>query len=340
MKVRSLLLATVAVSLLSPVLVRAQQPALPETMVVAAFDRGGGPEVLQPHRLPVPKPKEGEVLVAMRAAGVAVWEAATRRNPGSNAHFPVVLGTEGSGVVVAVGSNVKRLKVGDAVYGEIDASYAQFATAREDKLARIPGQLGFPRAAALGVSGLSALQGVDEVLRIKRGDTLIIHGAAGAVGTLAIQVAKLRGARVLATAADDAGMALAKRLGADVVVNGRTDDIAAAAKRLTPQGVDAVLGLAGGDALERCIDTLRKDGGGRIAYLYGVEPQPRPRYGPTMTVYSYSANQQRLAALNEAVSKSRLEVVVAAEYPLEQAGAAHQQLERGGLQGKMVLRME
>ena len=252
----------------------------------------------------------------------------------------VVLGTEGSGVIAAVGPDVRAFTVGDAVYGEINASYAQFATALEDKIARIPRGVSFAEAAALGVSGLSALQGIEDVLRIKRGETLIIHGAAGAVGTFAIQLAKRRGAKVLATATDDAGMALVTRLGADAAVNGRTGDIAAAAKLLSPRGVDAVLGLAGGDALERCIDTLRKDGEGRIAYLYGVEPQPRSRYGITTTVYSYTANPQKLASLNDAVQRSGLEVVVAAEYPLDQAAAAHERLERGHLHGKIVLRID
>lgn len=340
MTVRDMLLAAVAMTPLGPALTVAQAPVVPDTMLVAAFDHGGGPEVLQTHRVEVPKPKAGEILVAMRAAGVAVWEAAARRNPSADAHFPVVLGTEGSGVVAALGPDVHTFTVGDAVYGEINASYAQFATAHEDKIARIPSGLSFAEAAALGVSGLSARQGIEDILRIKQGETLIIHGASGAVGTPAIQLAKRRGAKVLATATDDAGMEMATRLGADAVVNGKTGDIAAAAKILAPQGVDAVLGLAGGDALERCIDTLRTDGGGRIAYLYGVEPEPRSRYGITTSVYSFTANPQQLASLNDAVEEFGLKVVIAAEYPLDQAAAAHERLERGRLLGKMVFRID
>jgi NADPH:quinone reductase-like Zn-dependent oxidoreductase len=348
MTVRDALLAAVAMTLLPPTSAVAQEPtsavaqgpAVPNTMLAAAFDQGGGPEVLQTHQLPVPKPKAGEVLVAMHAAGVAVWEAAARQNPGKDAQFPVVPGTEGSGVIAALGPGVHTFKMGDAVYGEINASYAQYATAREDKIAGIPAGLSFTEAAALGVSGLSALQGIEDILRVKQGETLIIHGAAGAVGTFAIQFAKRRGAKVLATATDDAGIALATRLGADAAVNGRTGDISAAAKLLAPQGVDAVLGLAGGDALERCIDTLRQDGGGRIAYLFGVEPEPRSRYRITKTVYSYTANPHQLALLNDAVRESGIKAVVAAEYPLDQAAAAHGRLERGHLLGKMVLRID
>ena len=340
MSIRELLLAAVAVIVMMPALVLAQAPAVPETMLAAVIDHGGGPEVLQTRRLPTPQPAAGEVLVAMRAAGVGVWEATMRRNPDDDARFPMVLGTEGSGVVAALGPGVQGFRVGDAVYGEIGASYAQFATAKAAGIAAIPGRLSFVEAAALGVSGLSAMRGIEDILRVRQGETLIIHGATGAVGTLAIQLAKRRGARVLATATSDAGMALATRLGADAVVNGRTGDIVAAVRRFASRGVDAVLGLAGGDALEHCIGALRADGRGRIAYPYGVEPEPYSRFGITMTVYSYIAAPQQLASLGKTVEESPLEVIVAAEYPLDQAAAAHRRLERGGFFGKVVLRID
>jgi len=335
-----MLATVVAVTLLTQPWTAAAAPTIPDTMLAAAIDRGGGPEVLQIHRLPVPLPNAGEVLVAMHAAGVAVWEAAARQHPRKDTQFPSTLGTEGSGIIVALGPQVHAFKVGDAVYGEIHASYAQYAVARETRIAHIPKRLNFSQAAALGISGLSALQGVDDVLRVKRGETLIIHGAAGAVGTFAIQLAKSRGAKVLATATDDAGLALAMHLGADVVVNGKTGDIAAVANTFAPKGVDAVLGLAGGDALERCIDALREDGGGRIAYLYGVEPQPRPRYGIETIAYSYAANPLEFKSLNRAVDASDLKILIAAEYPLGQAAEAHRRLESGHLLGKMVLRID
>lgn len=336
---REMLLGFVSLLFLAPALGAAESLVVPDTMLVAAFDHHGGPEVLHSQQLPVPKPKAGEVLVAMRAAGIAVWEAAARKTQRDNTQFPVVLGTEGSGVIVALGPNVHSFKVGERVYGQIGASYAQLAVAQEGQIARMPRSLSFQEAAALGVSGLSALQGIEELLQIQKGETIIIHGATGAVGTLAIQFAKRRGAKVLATVSDDAGKALATRLGADATVNGRSGDIVAAAKALAPKGVDAVLGLAGGDALERCVDSLRDDGEGRFAYLYGVQPQPRSRYGITTYIYSYRANPQELRRLNDAVERSRIEVVVSAEYPLDQAAAAHERLERGGLLGKMVFRI-
>jgi NADPH:quinone reductase len=309
---------------------------VPATMRAAAFDKGGGPEVLTLHELPVPTPNAGEVLIAVHGSGVAVWEAGSRRHPNERMRFPSVLGGDGAGTIVAIGPDVHGFKVGDEVYGTGNGFYAEYAKARADRIAHVPKNLSLTAASALAISGLSALQGVDDVLQLKKGETLIIHGAAGGVGTIAIQLAKRRGARVLATATTEAGLELARRLGADAVVNGQTGDIAAAAKQFTPQGVDAVLGLAGGDALERCIDSLRRDGPGRVAYLYGLEPLPRPRGSIRMILYNFVAGTAQLERLNKAVA-AKLQVPVAAEYSLAEAAEAHRRLEAGHLLGKIVL---
>ena len=316
---------------------------VPTTMLAAAIDHAGGPEVLKLHRLPVPKPKAGEVLVAVHAAGVAVWDVTERQSAGKGVHFPLVLGTDGAGVLAALGPGVSGLRVGDRVYGVARGSsgfYAQYvATAAED-ISRIPPGIGLSEAGVLAASGLSALQGIDDVLQLKRGEALIIHGASGAVGTLAIHFAKLRGVRMLVTVTSDAGAALVTRLGADAVVNGETGDIAGAARRFAPEGVDAVLGLAGGDSLERCIDALRPDGRGRVAYLYGIKPIPRPRFGIRMTLYSFVAGPREFKRLNEAVEAAHLKVPIAAEYPLADAAEAHRRLKAGHLLGKIVLRVQ
>jgi NADPH:quinone reductase-like Zn-dependent oxidoreductase len=314
--------------------------AVPTSMRAAALDAGGGPEVLTLHELPVPMPGAGEVLVAVHAAGVGVWEADMRRNLGNRARSPLVLGSDGSGVVAALGPGVRAFKLGDEVYGTGFGFYAEYVKVWADRLAHLPKGMGLTEAGALAISGLSALQGIDDVLQMKRGETLLIHGAAGAVGSLAIPLAKLKGVRVLATVTDDAGRAFASKLGADAVVNGRTGDIAAAAKQFAPDGVDAVLGLAGGKALEDCIDTLRRDGQGRVAYLYGIEPVPRPRGSMRMSLYSFVGGSRELARLNKAVEASKLRVPVAAEFPLAEAAQAHRRLEGGHLLGKVVLRAD
>ena len=311
--------------------------AVPETMRAAAFDKGGGPEVLSIHQVPVPIPGSGEVLIAVHGSGVAVWEAGLRQHPNERMRFPAVLGGDGAGTIVAIGPSVRGFKVGDNVYGTGYGFYAEYTRARADRIARVPKGVSLTEASVLAISGLSAMQGIEDVLRLKKGETLIIHGAAGGVGTLAIQLAKLRGAKVLATATTEEGLALASRLGADAVVNGRTGDIAAAAKQFAPQGVDAVLGLAGGDALEHCIDSLRRDGPGRVAYLYGIEPLPRPRGAIRMILYNFVVSTPGLERLNKAVEAKRMRVPVAAEYSLADAAEAHRRLEAGHLLGKIVL---
>jgi NADPH:quinone reductase-like Zn-dependent oxidoreductase len=317
----------------------ADMSSLPDTMAAAAIDRGGGPDVLSIHRVPVPKPGVGEVLIAVQAAGVGVWEADIRQNPGSRARFPLILGSDGSGTVVAVGDGVHGFRSGDQVYGTSGAFDAEYAAVRAENVAHIPKGMGFPEAGALAVSGLSALQGIDDILQLKAGETLLIHGATGGVGTLAVQFAKARGIKVLATASSDEGRTLLSRLGADAVVNGRTEDIAAAAKRFAPNGIDAVLGLVGGEGLEHCIDALRKDGRGRVAYLFGMDPLPKPRLGIRMTLYSFISGARELEHLNKAVVAAKLHVPIAAEYPLANAAQAHEHLAAGHLLGKIVLRV-
>jgi NADPH:quinone reductase len=314
---------------------------VPATMLAAAIDQGGGPEVLSIHQLPVPKPGAGQVLIAVHAAGVAVWDAGNRQRAAQNAHFPLVLGTDGAGTIAAIGPGVQGFKAGDRVYGSVEGMpsgfYAQYLVVPAESIAHIPNGIGFNEAGILAVSGLSALQGIDDVLQVKAGDTLIIHGASGAVGTLAVQFAKLRGVKVLATVTSDEGAALVTSLGADAVVNGRTGDIAAAARRFAPDGVDAVFGLAGGPALEQCIDALRQDRRGKVAYLDGINPVPRPRLGPRMTLYSYIPGRGEFDRLNNAVEAAHLKVPIAAKYPLAEAAEAHRRLAAGGLLGKIVL---
>jgi NADPH:quinone reductase-like Zn-dependent oxidoreductase len=332
---KALLAVVLALGCVSPVL------ALPDTMHAAAADHGGGPEVLSIHEVPVPKIEADEVLIALHTASVASWEAGTRQNAGGHLKRPMILGSDGAGEIAAVGSGVHGFKVGDKVYACCGRGgfYAEYVAVKADRVAHLPKGMDLAQAGVLAISGFSALQGLDDVLGVKRGETLIIHGATGAVGTLAIQFAKQRGAKVLATASSEEGVALARRLGADVVVNGRTEDIVAAAKKFAPGGVDAVFGLAGGDALEHCIDALRQDGQGRVAYMYGLEPLPKPRYRIRMTLYSFNSGKAEFERLNRAAEAAKLIVPVGAEYPLANAAEAHKRLEAHGVLGKIELRI-
>jgi NADPH2:quinone reductase len=316
---------------------------IPETMRAVAIDRFGPPEVLTLHTLPVPVPDANEVLMAVHTAGVGSWDADMRGGwwPFGRPRFPIVLGSDGSGTVAAVGARVRRLKVGEKVYAYSfnnpkGGFYAEYAAVPAERVMHIPAVLDLKRAGAIGTTGITALQGVDDALQIKKGEAVIIHGASGGVGTLAVQFAKLRGARVFATASGDDGIRLVRRLGADVAVDGRKEDITAAARRFAPDGVDAVLAFAG-DNLARCLDALQ--GGGRVAYPNGVEPAPRKRAGIKITAYDGVPGVREFQRLNRAIEAAKLKVPIADTYKLAEAAKAHERLAAGHVLGKVVLRV-
>src|SRR6266850_1935461 len=315
---------------------------VPRTMFAAAIDRFGGPEVITPHALPVPAVDASEVLIAVDTAGVGRWDADIREGyfASRKPHFPLVLGFDGAGVVAAIGSRVRRLKAGDEVYSYNWANpkggfYAEYVVVPADKAAPIPRRLDLRHAGAIPITGLTALQGIDDALGLKKGETVIIHGASGGVGTLALQFARLRGARVFATASGKDGVELVREMGANAVVEGKRPDIDDQARRFAPDGVDAVLALAGGDALELCLNALRP--GGRVAHPNGVEPAPKKRRGMTLVRYDGISGVRELERLTAAVQAAKLKVPVAECYPLAQARKAHEHLAEGHVVGKIIL---
>src|SRR6195256_1389443 len=315
---------------------------VPHTMFAAAIDRFGGPEVITPHALPVPAVDAGEVLIAVDTAGVGRWDAEVREGffTGRKPHFPFVLGFDGAGVVAAVGARVRRLQVGDEVYSynwqnPKGGFYAEYVVVPADKAAPIPRRLDLRHAGAIPITGLTALQGIDDALGLKKGETIIIHGASGGVGTLAVQFARLRGARVFATASGKDGVELVREMGAHAVVEGKRLDVDDQARGFAPDGFDAVLALAGGDALERCLNVLRP--GGRVAHPNGLRPAPKKRLGMTLVRYDGISGVREFERLNAAVQAARLKVPIAECYPLARAYKAHERLAEGHVVGKIIL---
>ena len=318
---------------------------IPHTMPAAAIDHFGGPEVLTLHNVPVPAIDEKEVLIALDTAGVGPWDADIREGwyPTGKPRFPLVLGVDGAGVIAAVGSRVRRLKVGDKVYSYSWANpkggfYAEYVAVAAEKVAHVPKRLDLEHAGAIATTGLTALQGIDDALRVKKGKTVLIQGGSGGVGTLAIQFARLRGAQVIATGSGLEGVELVREMGADAAVDGKHEDVAEAARRLVPDGVDAILALAGGDALERALDALRSDG--RLAYPNGIEPEPKKRRGVEFIPYDAISGVREFERLNRAVeAAAKLKVPIAETFPLARAAKAHERLAEGHVLGKMVLRI-
>jgi NADPH2:quinone reductase len=317
---------------------------VPQTMAAAAIDRKGGPEVLTLHQLPVPKPGADEVLIALDTVGIGPWDIDVRERLEywKDQTFPIVLGVDGAGTIAAVGSAVQGFKVGDAVYSYVwnnahGGFYAQYVAVPAKAVGHVPAGMSLEVAGAMPVSALTALEGLDDALHVKAGENLIILGASGAVGSLAVQFARVRGARLLAIASGDDGVSLVKRLGATAAVDGHHADIATAAHEFAPGGVDAVLALAGGAALEACIDQLRP--GGRVAFPSGVRPEPKARAGLSVVRYDALTGPDKYAHLNEAIVAAKLEVPVAAQYSLADAAKAQQAMAAGHVLGKIVLRV-
>jgi NADPH:quinone reductase-like Zn-dependent oxidoreductase len=182
---------------------------------------------------------------------------------------------------------------------------------------------------------LTALQGIDDALKLKKGETIIIHAASGGVGTLAVQFARLRGARVFATASGLEGVELVREMGAHVTIDGKRVDIDDQARRFAPDGIDAVLALAGGDALEKCMNVLRP--GGRLAHPNGIEPAPKKRRSMELIRYDGISGVREFERLNAAVQTAKLKVPIAECYSLAHAYKAHERLAEGHVVGKIIL---
>jgi NADPH:quinone reductase len=318
--------------------------SIPTTMKVAAIDRFGPPSVLKIRKQEVPKPGPNEVLVALHSVSVGPWDAAIREGqwrPPGRPSFPLTPGVDGAGVVVAKGARVRRFRAGDRVYGYEFGNpkggfYAEYVVVNGKHLARVPAQFEWLEAGAAATTGLTAMQGID-ALRLRRGETLLIFGASGGVGSVAVQIARRRGARIFATASGRAATALVRRLGVSEIIDVRRDDAIDRLRSLVPDGLDAVLAFAGGEKLERCLDLLRSRAS--VAHPNGIEPAPRRRPGIRLVRYDAEANPRELARLGRIANRAEIRIPIAKVFPLERAAAAHRRLARGHIAGRIVLRI-
>ncbi len=303
-------------------------------MKAAYIAQQGGPDVLKYGDVADPIAGPDEVVVDIHAASVngADWKVRAGKY-GPIAAFPYVLGRDFSGVVAAVGANVRDLKVGDAVFGVCDQgqeqAYAEKIAIKAAIVAKKPAGLGHVEAAALALVGLTALVSVEDTLKLKKGETILIQGGAGGVAGVAIQLAKHIGARVITTASK-ANHDYLRGLGADQII-----DYNAADFTKSVAGVDAVLDTVGGDVTARSFAVLRP--GGRAAFIAAgstAPPSPRPDVTSLRPrVGRDRGHLERLAALVEA---GAIRVPEIARYPLSQAAEAHRVSEGRHLRGKLV----
>jgi putative YhdH/YhfP family quinone oxidoreductase len=315
----------------------------------------GGPEVLRFEDAPTPEPGRNEVLIRLRAAAVNRIDLLLRngRMPiGKN--LPLILGVDGAGAVVRGAWGDAR--PGDRVFvsgdtlGRLrDGTYAEYVTAPSSNVLPMPKDMRYEDAAALGLSALTAWQGLVDRAAIQPGQTVLIHAAGGGVGVAAIQIAKLLGARVIATAGTDAKLERARQLGADLVINYARSDFVAQARAMTNnRGADAILDSVGGETFSRSLSCLAI--GGRlvaIGMVGGADVHIDLAHIVTrgISVIGLRAGAlpphqaaDRYRQIGDLVARGQLRPVIDRILPLSDAALAHKLMEQRGNFGKIVLK--
>jgi NADPH2:quinone reductase len=307
----------------------------------------GGPDVFEERDVERPEPGPREVLVRVIAAGTNPVDAKLRSNGGSRGlEAPIILGADISGVVEEVGPGVTGHAPGDEVYytpevsgPRSNGSYAQYHVASADIVAKKPASLSHEEAAAVPLAGGTAYEAIVRRLAVRVGETVLIHGGAGGVGSFAVQIARAAGARVLATAGPDNQETL-EELGADVALDYRSQDVAGLALDDTGgRGVDVVLDTVGGETVESSIPATRPFG--RIATILGAQGDLTPLYRKNQTLYGVFLTRERarLEEMSGLIERGLARPLVAEVLPLEEVGKAHERLDSGHGRGKVVLRV-
>jgi NADPH:quinone reductase len=311
----------------------------------------GGPEVMELVDLPVPQPKSNEAVVKIQAAGVNFIDVYNREGR-YKAPLPLVLGQEAAGVVSAVGSEVHEVAIGDRVaYTSVLGSYAEYAAVPADRLVKIPSGVGEREAAAAMLQGMTAHYLSHDTYPLKKGETALIHAAAGGVGLLLVQMAHNLGVRVIATVSTEEKAQLARAAGADEVILYTQADFEAETKRLTSgKGVDAVYDSVGKTTFDKGLNLLRPRGmmalfGGSSGAVAPFDPLVLTQKGsifltrPSLAHYIITAQelQQRAGAVFSMIREGKLKLRIEHVYPLAQVQQAHRDLEGRKTTGKLLL---
>ena len=321
-------------------------------MRAVVIDHFGGPDVLSVRTIPAPKPAPDQILIEVESAGVGIWDAAEREGTlakafGLQPKFPWVLGSEGAGKVVEVGTEVEGFRVGDLAYGgtwrtnQKMGFYAEYAAVNSSDAWTTPSTVTTKQAGALLIDGGTALSGLD-ALALKQDEKLMVFGASGGLGHLAVQLGKRLGARVFAVASGEDGVALSLRLGAEAAVDGRHGNVVASAREFAPGGFDAAMITIRGQvpeaikATEDALTTMSE--GGRVAYPWTDNMMPPPKAPSTVRLSGYMGKTDRasLTRLNKLIEAGAFEVHLGRTFELDQAADAFQALSSHHL-GRLAL---
>jgi NADPH2:quinone reductase len=311
----------------------------------------GGPEALELVELPVPEPKPNEAVVKVRAAGVNFVDVYYREGR-YKTEVPFVAGQEGAGDVVAVGSDVKNVKVADRVaWTMLLGTYAEYAAAPADRLVKIPEGVDYRQAAAAMLQGMTAHYLLYDTYPLKKGETALIHAAAGGVGLLLVQMARNIGAHVIGTVSTEEKAQLGRGAGADEIILYTQVDFEAETKRLTGgKGVEVVYDSVGKTTFEKGLNVLRPRG---YMVLYGGSSGAVPPFDPIVltqkgslfltrpSLGAYIATrqelEQRAGAVFGMIAAGKLKLRIEHLYPLKDAAQAHRDLEGRKTSGKLLL---
>ena len=305
-------------------------------MKAIVFYEYGGPEVLKYEDVPRPKPKEDQILARVIAAGVNPVDGMIRSGmfaKDEKTAFPRILGADIAGVVEKTGSKITKFKAGDAVYAYIsldnEGGYAEYALATENEASPKPKSLDYVEAAAVPVVALTAWQALIDTAKLSAGETVLIHGGSGGVGTFAIQIAKGRGAKVIATAST-ANQDLLKQLGADVAIDytkTKFEDIA--------KDVDVVLDSVGKDTLARSYGVVKK-GGIIVSLVARPDPAELEKHGIRGEALSVDPNSDELSEIGKLIDEKKINVIVSQTFPLSEARKAGEQVATSHTREKIV----
>ena len=311
----------------------------------------GGPEVMRLVDLPVPQPQLKEVLLKIRVAGVNFIDVYNREGR-YKAPLPLILGQEAAGVVSAIGAEVAEVAVGDRVaYTGVLGSYAEYAVVPCDRLVKVPDEVEDREAAAAMLQGMTAHYLVNDTYPLKKGETALIHAAAGGVGLLLVQMAHQIGARIIATVSTEEKAALAKAAGADETILYGEADFEAETKRMTGgKGVDVVYDSVGKTTFDKSLNVLRSRGtmvlfGGSSGAVAPFDPIVLTQKGslfltrPSLTHYVATQKElrQRAGSVFSMIRDGKLKLRIEHVYPLAEAMQAHRDLEGRKTTGKLLL---
>ena len=312
----------------------------------------GGPEVLQLEEVPTPKPGPGEVLVRIHASGVNPVETYIRGGTYARLpELPYTPGNDGAGVVEQVSTDVTEFKAGDRVYtaGSLSGTYAEFALCRKEQVHPLPANVSFAQGAAMGTPYATAYRGLLQRARAEQGETLLVHGASGGVGTAAVQLARARGLRVFGTAGSDEGRKCVREQGAhEAFDHGEPDHFEQIMKATDGHGVDVILEMLANVNLGKDLTILAK--GGRVVIIGSrgpVEINPRDtmqRDADVRGMILPNTPPAEMASIHAALvaglANGTLRPVIGKEFPLAEAAGAHRAVMKSGALGKIVLAAE